>query len=453
MTLDTDGFVRRQELQGRGRDPAESFAVRLAAIHLQAERGWMDPERRSLRLGPGAVPLDPDGFLMIHYWGPGGTFPTISMTDVLAAAQKSDTAQLERWFRGQTVMVGTLDPTDMQPTPFYYSGGSHGSPMAGVEIHANVLASILEQRFLRGVSPRVAAALVLAASLLAAVLIFRLSFPLAPLVLLGAAVVYLVATVRYLQWGTVLPVVSPVLAILLGGFASYGAYSLTEGRQRRLLQEVFGRYVSADVAHELLSYGEIPLGGTCQQVTVMFSDLRNYTGYCQGRDPHLVVQELNEYFAGMTREIKQHGGMVNKFIGDGIMALFGAPIPHPDDALRAVRCALGMVACNEDYNRRRQQQGLPPLLMGIGLHTGPAVVGNIGAPEKMEYTAMGSTVNIASRIEGENKTFKSRLLVSDSTYQSVREQVAAEAAGLANLKGVEEPVMLYKILEVKGGTS
>ena len=182
----------------------------------------------------------------------------------------------------------------------------------------------------------------------------------------------------------------------------------------------------------------------------MFSDIRDYTGYCQGRDPRLVVEELNEYFADMTAEIKAHGGMINKFIGDGIMALFGAPVPHPDDARRAVRSALGMVKRNKEYNRRRTERGLRKLIIVIGLHTGDAVVGNIGAPEKMEYTAIGDTVNVASRIEGENKTFHSQLLVSEATYEQVRQDVVAELAGHAELKGVAEPMAVYKILKLRG---
>ncbi|OFW44217.1 MAG: hypothetical protein A3J28_18105 [Acidobacteria bacterium RIFCSPLOWO2_12_FULL_60_22] len=449
FTQDRDGFIRRQELQSRGPEMGESLAARLAAVVLRVERGVMDSKRRTIRFGNRAVPLDPSGFLILHYWGPAGTFPTISMADVLASAARDDRSQLEKWFRDKIVLVGTLESADRQPTPFYLAGRGQDL-MPGVEIQASALATILEQRFLREAPPSILPLLLLAASCLATWFIFRFHFPVAPLLLLGSVSVYLGATVWAQRSGLVLPAVPPVLAALLSGLASYGAYALTEGRKRRLLQDVFGRYVSRDVAQELLTYGEIPLGGVRQPVTVLFSDLRNYTGYCEGLDPHLVVKELNEYFADMTAEIKAHGGMVNKFIGDGIMALFGAPLPRPDDASRAVACALRMVQRNEEYNRRRAEQGLKPLVIGIGLHTGDAVVGTIGAPEKMEYTAIGNTVNVASRIEGENKTFQSRLLVSESTYQLVRERVVAEATEPVKLKGISAPVVLYKILEWKG---
>lgn len=459
VTLDDDGFVRRQELQGRRAEArAEaapeiaSFSTRLAAAALGVERGTMDAQRRTLRLGDRTIPLDSAGFMRIHYWGPGGTFPSVSMAEVLEAVRKNDTARLDQWFRGKTVLIGTKDPVDMYSTPFF-SSKAGGALTTGVEVHASTLATILEQRFLREISPAASAGIVVAAALIAAALVFRLGFPFAPAVLAGLLAGYFFLAAKLLGSGVVLPVVPPILAIVLSGFASYGAHSLTEGRQRRLLQDTFGRYVSSDIARELLAYGKIPLGGACQQVTVLFSDLRNYTSYCQGRDPQLVVEELNEYFADMTAEIKAHGGMVNKFIGDGIMALFGAPVPHPDDALRAVRCAYRMVQRNEEYNRRRKERGLPPLVIGIGLHTGEAVVGNIGAPDKMEYTAIGDTVNVAARIESENKTFDSRLLISGVTYELVAGHVYGEPAGYANMKGVAKPVLLYKIIELKGGTA
>ena len=450
LTLDRDGFVRRQQLQSGDSDAWESFAARLAAVTLNLPRGSLDSQHRLLRFGARTIPLDSAGFLLIHYWGPAGTFPAVSMGDVLAAMKKADTAQLQDWFRGKIVLVGTLDPSDRHPTPFYLAAGNQ-QLLSGVEIHANVLGTLLEQRFLREVPRSLTAGLVLVASALAAFLIFRIRFPLAPVLMLVVVFLYLVLTVLSMRSGLVLPVTPPVLSIALTGLVSYGAHSLTEGRRARLLQEVFGRYVSGEVAEELLNYGEIALGGTQQLVTVMFSDLRNYTDHCHGRDPQVIVTELNEYFTEMTTEIKAHGGMVNKFIGDGIMALFGAPVPHPDDARRAVACALSMVASNEEFNRRRAERGLKPLVIGIGLHTGEAVVGNIGAPEKMEYTAIGDTVNIASRIEGENKNFRTQLLISEETYKSVRDDTVAELAGEAQLKGISKPIAVYKVLKLNRG--
>ncbi|HWP85715.1 MAG TPA: adenylate/guanylate cyclase domain-containing protein [Terriglobia bacterium] len=468
VTLDADGFVRRQELLSGDDTAWESFSARLAAMTLNASWSRPQPEaaapasRRndSLLLGDRRVPLDSSGFLRIHFWGPAGTLPSVSMADAIAAYQRNDTAALERWFRDQVVLVGTLEPTDQHSTPFYLAGrgapaeggGTPGERQAltpGVEIQASTLATLLEERFLRDIAPFWEIALVLALAVLGSWCVVRLRFPLGPLLLGGMVLAYLSATVIALGQGIVLPAVAPALAAILSGFASYGAQALTEGRQKRLLQELFGRYVSPDVAKELLEYGEVPLGGTRQPVTVIFTDLRNYTSYCQAHDAQQVVEELNEYFKEMAAEIKAHGGMINKFIGDGIMALFGAPVPHPDDAFRAVCCGVRMVERNEEFNRRRAARGLEPLVIGVGIHTGPAVVGNIGAPEKMEYTAIGSAVNVASRIEGENKTFHTRLLISEDTYREVAGRVVAEEAGSARMKGIDKPMVLYKVVAIR----
>jgi adenylate cyclase len=365
------------------------------------------------------------------------------MADVLGAAERNDSPALEQWFRDKVVLVGTADSSDQQSTPFYLAEGQSLTP--GVEIQASSLATLLSGKHLQELPVWQRMMLVLAAAILAAFSIVRLRFPYGPLGLIAAVLCYLVISVVLLSSGAVLPVVPVVMSVVLSGLTSYGTQALTEGRQKRLLQEVFGKYVSAVVASELLEYGEVPLGGTRQPVTIMFTDLRNYTSYCQGRDPHQVVEELNQYFAEMSAEIKKHGGMINKFIGDGIMALFGAPVPHPDDARRAVACGLKMVERNAAFNERRLEQGLEPLVIGIGVHTGNAVVGNIGAPEKMEYTAIGDAVNIASRIESENKTFGTRLLISPTTWNEVSPYFAAEPAGAAKMKGIDEPMTLYKV--------
>lgn len=444
LTKDMDGYARRQELTDRS--GSLSFVARLAE-HCRPDQPRIRSENGKLLYGGASVPLDPAGFMMIRYWGPGGTFPAVSMADVLAAARQRDSDQLARWFKGRIVLVGSLDPSDSFPTPFYASDLQGRWDTPGVEIHANTLETLLEARFLREASPAICFILIAGFACVTGLAVFRIRFPLAPLALFVSLAAYLAIAVLFEKSGLVVPVVAPLLAMVLSGLGSYGVYTLTEGRQRRLLQDMFGRYVSSEVAKELLEYGNIPLGGTRRQITVLFSDLRDYTGYCQSRDPRQVVGELNEHFADMTALIKANGGMVNKFLGDGIMALFGAPLPAPNHALAAVRCAIEMVRHNDECNRGRAERGLRALVVGIGIHSGEAVVGTIGAPERMEYTAIGSTVNVASRIEGQNKEFHTRVLVSEATYRLIQNEVAADLAGLAKLKGIDDPLPLYKILE------
>ena len=450
FTLDADGFVRRQQLISND-GTIESLAARLAAA--ATGESWNAADYASgaapaLQLGERVVPVDGDRAVAISYYGPAKHFKRVSMIEVLRAAEKQDEKALRGMFEGKVVLVGTIESSDTHPTPFYRAGDSP-QLTPGVEIHANVLAALLESRFLRG-TPSWATLLLMLLAATAAAGIARwcgshrnLVTSAAALVLLAAG--YLLLSAQVLKTGLVLPKVPVLLALALSSGAAYAASSLTEGRQRKLLQEVFGRYVNEDVARELLEFGDIPLGGNRQQITVMFTDLRNYTSYSEGRDPHQLVEELNEYFGGMSAEVKAHGGMINKFIGDGIMAIWGAPVEHVDDARRAVACGLGMVERNRIMNERRATQQQEPLRVGIGVHTGIVMVGHIGAPEKMEYTAMGDTVNRAARIESENKGFGTQLLISETTYHLVADMITAKCVGKADMKGVAESVTLYEV--------
>jgi adenylate cyclase len=454
VTLDPDGFIRRQQLIS-GDGAVQSLAARLAAVSSGKE--WNSAEfvagkSQELKLGNGVIPLDEEKAVEIAYYGPAGTFERISMIDALRAADSKSDATLKKMFEGKTVLVGTLESSDQQPTPFYRAT-DEPQLTPGVEIHANVLAALQEGRFLhRATSWATALVMILAAAMGSLLARWseskrRLAFGTAGILALAGS--YLFIATQTLRAGLILPGVPVLLSLASAAGATYAASSLTEGRQRRLLQEVFGRYVSDDVAKELLNYGDIPLGGNRQMVTVMFTDLRNFTDYSEGRDPHQLVMELNEYFGGMSAEIKKHRGMINKFIGDGIMALWGAPVEHADDARRAVACGLSMVTVNREFNERRATQGKSPLRVGIGIHTGMAMVGNVGAPEKMEYTANGDTVNRASRIESANKTYGTQLLVSETTYHLVSDIVAARCVGNVQMKGVAESMALYEVTGLK----
>jgi len=454
ITLDPDGFIRRQQLISTD-GTVESLAARLASV--SSTQQWNSAELVSgtslpLKLGDRVIPVDADRAMEIAFYGPAGTFERISMIDVLRAAESNDEAMLKKMFEGKTVLVGTLETSDQRPTPFYRAA-AQPQLTPGVEIHANVVAALQEGRFLHHASGLGAAILMILAAAVGALLARwseskrRLAFGIAGL--LACAGVYLLIASQTLRAGLILPGVPVLLCLTFSAGATYAASSLTEGRQRRLLQDVFGRYVSEDVAKELLNYGDIPLGGNRQLLTIMFTDLRNFTDYSEGRDPHELVGELNEYFAGMSAEIKKHSGMINKFIGDGIMAIWGAPVEHADDARRAVACGLSMVGINREFNERRAAQGKLPLRIGIGIHTGVAMVGNIGAPEKMEYTAMGDTVNRASRIESANKSFGTQLLVSEMTYHLVSDFVVARCVGKAEMKGVAEPMSLFEVTGLK----
>jgi len=219
-------------------------------------------------------------------------------------------------------------------------------------------------------------------------------------------------------------------------------------RERDQLKETFGKYVTRHVAERILS-GKAVLGGEMVPVTVLFSDIRGFTSLSEKMDPKALLDFLNVYFSGMVDCVMRESGVVDKFIGDAIMAVFGAPVPQEDDALRAVRSALAMRERLVQLNLSFAARGLPQIRIGIGVHSGMVVAGNMGHVERMEYTVIGDPVNLASRLESLTKELGVDILLSDDTYQKVREHVLVEPLREIQVRGREQAVMVYRLLDLR----
>jgi adenylate cyclase len=206
------------------------------------------------------------------------------------------------------------------------------------------------------------------------------------------------------------------------------------------------RYMSKEVADQLLSAGDLELGGKEQKVTVMFSDIRRFTTLAEALGPRDTVSLLNEYFTEMVEVIFQHGGILDKYMGDGIMALFGAPLEGPADADNALAAADQMIARLAALNARRAAAGQEPLETGIGFSTGPTVVGNIGSVRRLDYTVIGDTVNLASRLEGATKQYRARILLSEMTVRDLKGPATLRELDLMRVKGKDRPVAVYESL-------
>ena len=214
--------------------------------------------------------------------------------------------------------------------------------------------------------------------------------------------------------------------------------------ERDRLRETFGRYVTRQVADHLLA-GKVELGGELIPVTVLFSDIRSFTTISERMPPRELLDFLNVYFSAMVESVMKHDGVVDKFIGDAIMAVFGAPVPRPGDALNAVKAALEMRARLAKMNEGFRARGLPEIRAGIGLHTGEVVAGNMGHVERMEYTVIGDAVNLASRLEGMTKELACDVLLSEDLYKEVAGSVDAEPLKRVHVKGREQEVMVYRL--------
>lgn len=220
---------------------------------------------------------------------------------------------------------------------------------------------------------------------------------------------------------------------------------MTEGlKERDKVKNLFSKFHGSSVTDDLLQ-GEVVLGGQRKDVVVFFSDIRGFTAFSEKRPPEEVVEMLNEYFGVMVGIINKHNGVVDKFIGDAIMAVWGTPKGDPGDARNAVMACLDMRKGLEEMNNNRIERGLPPIMIGMGLHAGPAISGTIGSDERMEYTVIGNTVNTASRIEASTKAFGSDLLITDDVIALAPEQFVTEYAGAAEVKGRSEALKMYKV--------
>jgi class 3 adenylate cyclase len=227
------------------------------------------------------------------------------------------------------------------------------------------------------------------------------------------------------------------------------AQAVQEQEEKRFIKSVFGRHASEEVVEDALKRG-LELGGEEREVTVLFADIRNFTSLAERLQPSEVVDLLNDYFARMVDVITGNGGMLNKFMGDGILAIFGAPMSYDDSARRAVVTALRMTERLTEFNRRQVARGKPELVIGIGIGTGNVIVGNIGSIERMEYTAVGDPVNLASRLDELNKQLGTSILVSPSTYQQVvdggLQDVGFRRLGPVEVKGREQGTWVYQVL-------
>lgn len=433
LTTDSDDFVRRQELVAVVEDgelrPSWSLLI---AQRLQGE----------------SANLPRNGPLLINYLGR-SPFRKVPFWRVLEAVQAVDQEFLSREFGAAAVLVGLDGDEDRHATPLYfqYESGS-ASPSRrtlGLEIHGHTVSTLLSGRFIERAPPTVQWLGILGLSGLVIVAVAVFNPVPASIIAAAAGLTY---TWLSLGWtfrqGIWLDLVAPLGAAGVGLAAAYAGRYVVEGREKRKLRRLFQRYVSPAVVADLLQRPEaLVLTGELREVTVLFADIRGFTSLSEQLSAPDVVSRLNRYFAEMVMVIHGCGGMVDKFIGDAIMAVFGAPLTSADHPEQAVRAALGMQAALERLNRSWASEGLPPLRIGIGVHTGEAVIGNVGSPERLDYTVIGDVVNTASRLESLTKERNSALLISLETRSRLCSEEPWADLGEVHLKGKATAVRVY----------
>lgn len=417
----------------------------------QTADGW--------RLGGRAVPAGPGGAMLVDWAGPAGSVSTYSYATVVDDAA----TDLGEWdldsfedlardgvFRGRIVLVGTTVPEhqDLHPTPVRDADGAAGAVMMpGVEIHAQAAAALLAGRHVRPV-PRPAQyawAVLLAA---AAVLALSRLRGWRGVAAAGALVVLApVAAGLLFTGGAWLWTVAPLMAVGLASGGSAAVLWADEARERARIRGMFQQYVPPAVVRELIRRPELlALGGEERVATVMFSDVRGFSAVAERLAPAELVALLNEYLTAMTDVVVRHGGIVDKYIGDCLMAEFGVPVPLDDHPVHACRAALRM---RDELRRLRAEwrgRGLPALHARTGINTGTVLVGNLGSHRMMDYTCMGDHVNLASRLEGLNKDYRTEIVVSEFTWAAVQAHFVGREIDCVRVMGREGLVGVHELV-------
>lgn len=457
MPTDVDGVVRRiTTVDVNTFDipyPTLSLAVAMLAEDMDPTCLALEPGR--LRVGDRVIPVDRINRAMIDFWGPQGTFKTYSYADVLRGKYP------ESEFKDKIVLVGVTNPAshDEKSTPYTTSNlilsGNLATP--GVEIHASAVQSFLDERWYKPVPPLVNVAFLLLSGLLTAAAVGGRG-PWRGLV--GALLMVALAggLTFGLWWHYRLWIyfAGPLVLILLTYVVVTAADFLTAEMARRKTRAAFSRYVSPAVVEELMSNPDsVSLGGQRRDLTIMFVDIRGFTAYSENKAPEQVVSRLNEYLTAMTGVIFRFGGTLDKYLGDGLMAIFGAPVFFPDHVQRAIQAAIEIQEVIDELNRSWTEKNEPPLKIGVGINTGSVLVGNVGSPERMDYTVIGEDVNLASRVEGLTKTFGTLVIISERSVHTLEGAGdlpwELKYLGEAEVKGFTLPVGVYTVLDKKTG--
>ena len=443
--VDADGVFRRisllQMYQGALYETLSLAVARLALREPGIELGYEGGDRdavalESIQLGKRRIPADAQVAALIPYRGKQGSFPYVSASDVLNGRASAE------GLHGAIVLIGTTAPglLDLRATPMQ-------DVYAGVEAHANMVAGIIDGNIKQ--QPAYTFGMEVSLLLLIGVM---LAFALPALAPVWATVLFMATLLgatafNFYLWtfaNMALPLSSTlVLVVALFVFnMSYGFF--VESRGKRSLARLFGQYVPPELVDEMaVDPGAYTLEGESRELTVMFSDVRGFTSISEGLDPRQLTHLMNELLTPMTHVIHHHRGTIDKYMGDAIMAFWGAPVHDAQHARNALLAALEMIDRLEALQDQFKDKGWPPIRIGVGLNTGEMTVGNMGSEFRLAYTVMGDAVNLGSRLEGLTKEYGVQIIVSETTRAAASDFVFRELDWV-RVKGKDRPVGIFE---------
>ena len=419
------------------------WAFELAKLYLNAEQPIFG--NSSVKFNGQNIPLRSNE-LPIYFAGPAGTYPTYSASDVhdgITLEQNPDA------FRGKIILIGatTITLQDIYPTPF-----SATDPTPGVEVVANTVDTIINGKFITYAPPWLALLLIIVAAGMAYLITLskRPSFTLTALgisILLYLVAAYFVfSSQRY-----ILPTIAPTLMLFLGVILPTLEQAVSQEQEKRRVRNLFSRFISPEMVDQMMKTQDINSLNKRADLSIIFSDIRGFTTLSEKMTPEGVVALLNPYLEAMSQVIYKHGGTVDKYEGDAIIAFFGEPVPNKDHAVRALRASMDMRKALAKLRDKWAKEGRPSQIeMGVGINSGEVFVGLLGSAQRINYTVIGDNANLASRLQDLTKNYAWPILISESTYQQVKDEFDCELADAVTVKGKTKAVNVYKVIGEKG---
>jgi len=478
--LDSDDFLRRylleQQFQGQ-----KFYALGLQALRIYKGLDSVSVTEQSKQLdyGPFHIPKAGPNNMIINYYGPPGTFKRISFEQVIDDSTFTTNFEKEAFpvnsfndpqmgllkqgvLKDKIVLVGATMPElhDYHSTPFTGGTQANQGTMPGVEVHANAIQTILDGNYLYRMGTLSTLAIMLVLSIISVLLTRSLGSIVSFFVMLGLAVLYFGGVIYgFLDFNYILQVSAPVITIMGGYVTTTAVEYMTEQKEKRRIKSMFQSYVSPELVEQMIESGEEPeLGGDEVYMTAFFSDIQSFSSFSEQMEPRKLVRLINEYLSAMTAIITQQGGTLDKYIGDAIVAFYGAPVPLEDHAYRAcVTSQLMQKKLAELRNKWETEDNDWPEIVHqmqnrIGLNTGRMVTGNMGSASRFNYTMMGDDVNLAARCESGAKSFGVYTMVTEETRKEAEkfgDRCVFRYLDKIIVKGRSQPVRVYEILGLK----
>jgi len=382
--------------------------------------------------------------MLINYFAEPRGYNYISFSDVYFNRTNPE------YFKGKIVLIGVTSPVEHDD----YTVPISNQDMPGVEIHANLVQSILTKDFIYYQDDISAIGIIFLFGIITGLLLFKYKIYIATILLIIIAIIYVFVSIYIFDTGIIMKILYPILSIVMVSFALVVVYYRTEERSRKWITSIFGKYVSPVVIDNLIKNPDlINLGGEKRNITIFFSDIRGFTSISEKLMPEELVHLLNEYLTEMTSIIIKNDGLVDKYMGDAIMAFWGAPLEQPNHAEMACSSSLEMIEKLKELKEKWKKEGIPSFDIGIGMNSGNAIVGNMGSSSRFDYTAMGDNVNLASRMEGLNKIYGTNIIITEKTHNVIKDKFETRRLDAVRVKGKKKPIFVFELVSTKDNLS